>query len=255
MQRYTLASVSLAAVIAVTLLGCGGSTLVQPPDPPEDFNPVCISMQPAQYMIPPEADPHDAHGHYDVPNPPNGFGSATPWMQFVVMDTTATADTLDAWVYVRHLRMWAEVNGQEKKILDVTASSFNRASQSGLFTRFPWFGNDGKYDVMNTDEAKKHNDVLAFHVQLHKDRVWHCWGFPRAVVPAGTSRCWADIEWAMSGNVCGQVGFDWWRTPTAVYNGWNVNNIEGAVSPWSYPLTYNAPMNGAFQIAIAGINP
>lgn len=252
MMRRTLTGL-LVAVTTMMLWGCGND-LVTPPVP-ENFNPDCVPMQLAERFIPPEADPHDRYSHYDVPNPPTGFTSVTPWMQFVVMDTTATSDTLDAWAYVRHLRIWAEVNGQDRKILDVTANSFRAASQSGLFARFPWFGNGGKYTVMNAIEVAKHNDVLAFHVLVHKDRVWHCWGFPRATLPAGTTRCWADVEWAMSGNVCGQVGFDWWRTPKAVYAGWNVNNIEGAVSPWSYPLTYDAPMTGSFQIAIAGITP
>lgn len=242
-----LVALPAALAIALAVGGCGHQV-----NAPELFNPVCKGMSLQNRVIPPESDPHDRLGHYDEPSPPTNFHSGTPWLQFVAMDTSMAAAAKEAIVYVRSYRLHALVNGRDTVLTEITAEKFDPASQSGLFTRFGWYAG-GQYVPMSSTDVERKQDVLVFHLNRHPLNIWHVWGFwLRITLPAGTTRCWSEAEVALSGNVCLQDAFDWWRDPDSFYDGWNVNNIEGAVSTWTFPLATDKPMLQAFQTVLAG---
>jgi len=105
----------------------------------------------------------------------------------------------------------------------------------GLYIRHPWFGGHDYHEPMPSayDEAE-HATVI--RVGERADRVWHFWSpSPRALLPPGELEgCTVKARVMISAGALLQIGCDYWRNPTAVYDSGG-NNHEAGASNWYFP--------------------
>ncbi len=159
---------------------------------------------------------------------PQGFEAVIPWAQ-TVHDTRK--GTLESTVEVDYLRMWAVVNNQDVLICEDDYNVFDYESGwFGLYNRSPWFGNNDYHTQMPVEYSS--SGYLILHPNTYPDNVWHWWVTedPRPIVPEGSQRFWVEMRVRITGAALVQLGADFYRTPTAKPNHYNI--VEWGLSNW-----------------------
>ncbi len=110
----------------------------------------------------------------------------------------------------------------------------------GLYLRDPWFGGHDWHEPLPVASDLRSHDLrdhaVVLRVGQRTDRVWHFWSpSPRALLPAGhLEGCTAKARVKISPAALLQMGFDYWRSPTAIYAPGG-NNHEAGASNWYFP--------------------
>jgi len=174
------------------------------------------------------------------PTAPEGFSSVLGWAQVAMVNTEETGGK--ARVYVVYLRL-IESDGENEKIIaeekyDVDMPYLSSGS-GGLFTREPkWFAND-EHGVIKNSLIKNGNLIL--DAAETPDKILHWWT-SRSEARSGV-RYLVEAKIKIEGQVCLQLGLDYWKDNRADWNGWDANcagtnNCEGFISDW-YCDTYD----------------
>jgi IPT/TIG domain len=159
---------------------------------------------------------------------PSGFTSARLW-GIAIADARVPGHE-SAQVEIAWTQLSCRVDGKDV-ILNDDPSTVN----GGLYLRNPWFGGHDYHEPLPTTyDLPRHAVVL--HVGQRTDRVWHFWSpSPRAPLPSGhLEGCTAEARVKISPGALLQMGFDYWRSPTAIY-GPGGNNHEAGASNWYFP--------------------
>ena len=139
----------------------------------------------------------------------------------------------NAEVEIATVRLSCRVDGK-----DVVLNDDRGAVRGGLYRRFPWFGADEHepLPMRLTPGGRARSRSVVLRVGSRPNRVWHFWAAsPRAPIPAGhPDGCTAEIRAKISRGALLQVGFDYWRNPSADY-GSGGNNQEAGASNWYLP--------------------
>ena len=162
-----------------------------------------------------------------VPRPAD-FNSARLW-GIAIADTRVPGHEA-AQVEIAWTQLSCRVNGKNAVLND----DLGRVA-GGLYIRHPWFGGHDYHEPMpSTYDEAEHATVI--RVGERTDRVWHFWSpSPRATLPSGTLEgCTVKARVKISPGALLQVGFDYWRNPTAGY-GSGENNHEAGASNWYFP--------------------
>lgn len=158
--------------------------------------------------------------------PPEGFTAVLAWAQTV----QKAGESAPSLVEVDYLRLYARVRG-ETILLD--GDEYDTPElDGGLYGRHPhWFATDQHRALPGTFR----DGCLILEPSEFSDSIGHWWNtsWPRASVPAGTERVWMEMKFKIIGPAFVQVGIDFWRTPTALYAGPEVNNREAGASAWA----------------------
>ncbi len=162
-----------------------------------------------------------------VPRPAD-FNSARLWG--IVIADARVPGYKAAQVEIAWTQLSCRANGKNFVLND----DFARVA-GGLYLRHPWFGGHDYHEPMPSayDEAE-HTTVI--RVGERSDLIWHFWSpSPRAALPAGALEgCTVKARVKVSSGALLQVGFDYWRNPTAGY-GSGENNHEAGASNWYFP--------------------
>jgi hypothetical protein len=162
-----------------------------------------------------------------VPRPAD-FNSARLWG--IAIADTRVPDYKAAQVEIAWTQLSCRVNGKNFVLND----DLGRVN-GGLYIRHPWFGGHDYHEPMPSTYAEaEHATVI--RVGQRADRVWHFWSpSPRALLPPGALEgCTVKARVKISSGALLQVGFDYWRNPTAGY-GSGENNHEAGASNWYFP--------------------
>jgi len=124
----------------------------------------------------------------------------------------------------------ARVQGQDV-VLD--ADEYDTPElDGGLYGRHPrWFATDAHQSL----PGEFGDGILILRPSEFSGFVGHWWNkhWPRASVPTGTERIWMEMRVRIIGPAFVQVGIDYWRSPSALYAGVEVNNREAGASDWA----------------------
>ncbi len=162
-----------------------------------------------------------------VPRPAD-FSSARLW-GIAIVDTRVPGHQA-AQVEIAWTQLSCRANGKNLVLND----DLGRVA-GGLYVRHPWFGGHDYHEPMpSTYDEAEHATVI--RVGGRTDRIWHFWSpSPRAALPPGTLEgCTVKARVKISPGALLQVGFDYWRNPTAGY-GSGENNHEAGASNWYFP--------------------
>lgn len=154
------------------------------------------------------------HHHRQIPD---GWNAATP------VGGAITTDSGNGTIEISSFQLICEVPGKGRQTVD---SGVNRIG-AGTYLKDPWFGNNDYHEDVATTYTS--DGTVKYHVP--SNRVLHWWT-KRATVPAGAKNCSAEASARGSGNVIAYVGGNWWKSPTAMWGGFNVNNREIGGSSW-----------------------
>lgn len=166
--------------------------------------------------------------YYDYPLPPEGFSAGLAWMQAIHDNRYSEESTIE----IDYFRFYAHMEDGDDLLLATNECS-NNNFEGGLYSRDPWFGTD--FHTPINYELDSVNGFIIIKPSEHPDNIMHWWNnqWPRASIPAGAESCWVEARIRITGPALVQAGMDYWKTPTAGYAGYNVNNIEGGVSDWA----------------------
>ena len=162
-----------------------------------------------------------------VPRPAD-FSSARLW-GIAIADTRVPGHKA-AQVEIAWTKLSCRIGGKDFVLND----DLGRVN-GGLYVRHPWFGSHDYHEPMPStyNEAER---AAVIRVGERTDRIWHFWSpSARATMPAGTLEgCTVKARVKISPGALLQIGFDYWRNPTAGY-GSGGNNHEAGASNWYFP--------------------
>jgi len=165
-------------------------------------------------------------GYLKLTRPPEGFTAVLAWAQTVQKDGEGAPSRVE----VDYLRLHARVQGQDV-LLD--ADEYDTPElDGGLYGRHPrWFATDAHQSL----PGEFGDGILILRPSEFSDFIGHWWNkhWPRAAVPPGTERVWMEMRVRIIGPAFVQVGIDYWRSPSALYAGVEVNNREAGASDWA----------------------
>lgn len=234
MNRSRLLKLGILAVFCGSLLsGCGagdggGNDDYSSADPPQS-----TIADPVVDPIP--SEPVIRSAYYSLPLPPDGFSSSIGWMQVIHDYREEANSTPISRVEIDWMRLWARVDGEDVLL---TSDEYQVEDPEwmwfGLYLRDPWFEGDiqeamaVEHDPLNGSLVITPSDWPMF--------VGHWWNtaYPRPIVPIDAERVWLECRVRIQGSALVQAGIDHWRTPTAIYEGPNVNNSEAGASDWFF---------------------
>lgn len=153
---------------------------------------------------------------HDTRQIPNGWNAATPVGGAI---TTSGSGTIE----ISSFQLICEVPGKGRQ----TVVSDVKGIGAGTYLKDPWFGNNDYHE----DVATSHTSDGTVKFDVPSNRILHWWA-KRSIVPAGTKNCSAEATAKGSENVIAYVGGNWWKSNTAMWAGFNVNNREIGGSSW-----------------------
>ncbi len=160
--------------------------------------------------------------------PPDGFTSAVMWME-AIQDLS---DPEMGKIEVDSMRLMGIVNGQVVVISNDTFDQPLGWTPGGLYVRDPWYG-------VGTPDANRQWDMPVEWVNgtmtielTETNRIYHWWTPIRPALPDGLTRLWAEANVRVTGGAMVAAGIDYWRSPTAPYAGYDVNNREAGATGW-----------------------
>lgn len=176
----------------------------------------------AQY-VPPNKVPSDIpewhrQKWYQFPKVPKGWTHAVP------TGGAITTSGSSGRVEVSSFKLMCNVPGQGRRTIISDVQSIG----AGLYLRNPFFGNNDYSEAVNMSRTSDGTVVM----NVPSNRVLHWWTNTRGKVPAGANQCSTEIVVRGSGNVIGYGGGNWWKTATAQWGGFNVNNREIGNGDW-----------------------
>jgi hypothetical protein len=176
----------------------------------------------ANSIAPPEAVPQYAEFKRGLP--PAGWTSGLAWVVAVHDSRKTGASNLDVdWV-----RFYCTVNGQETLISGEQQGNGTGVVWSGLYTRYPWFGNNDAHSAMDVNFSA---DIASLPLSSIPDKAWH-FGGARPTIPVNATRCYASARIKLSGNALAQLGVDFWKDQSTNWCGLDQCNTEGSASDW-----------------------
>ena len=159
---------------------------------------------------------------------PSDFSSARLWG--IALADTRVPSHESAQVEIAWTQLSCRVDGK-----DVVLNEDNGRINGGLYVRHPWFGGHDYHEPMPVI-YDLHDHAAVLRVGERTDRIWHFWSpSPRAALPSGhLEGCTAKARVKISDGALLQMGFDYWRSTTAIY-GPGGNNHEAGASNWYLP--------------------
>lgn len=164
---------------------------------------------------------------YVNPRPPKWvFHSVLLWG--IAIADTRLPDYPSAQVEIAWTQLSCRVDGK-----DVVLNDDHGKVRGALYDREPWFGSGKARDPMPFAYAPA---AVVLHVGQRPDRIWHFWSNSvRRVLPPGKLEgCTAKARVRISPGALLQIGMDYWRSTTGVWEGPDVNNHEAGVSNWYF---------------------
>ena len=163
-------------------------------------------------------------GYVNPVRPPSEFKAVLLWGIAIADSRSPRAE-----VQVAKLSLSCRADGKDFLLNDDEGNL-----RGGLYRRTPWFGTD-EHSLMPIVRNAA-DRVAIMHVGTVQDRVWHFWSAsPRAALPLGKLEgCTAKARVKISKGALVQIGMDYWRSPTALWAGPDVNNHEAGVSDWHF---------------------
>ncbi len=159
---------------------------------------------------------------------PSDFSSARLWG--IALADTRVPGHDSAQVEIAWTQLSCRVDGKDEVL-----NEDNDRITGGLYVRNPWFGGHDYHEPMPVTYAL-HDQAAVLRVGQRTDRIWHFWSpSPRTALPSGhLEGCTAKARVKISAGALLQMGFDYWRSPTAIY-GRGGNNHEAGASTWYFP--------------------
>jgi hypothetical protein len=167
-------------------------------------------------------------GYVNPLPPPRDFNSVLLWG--IAIADTRVRDHESAEVEVAWSQLSCRVDGKE-----VVLNNDSGNVRGGLYLRQPWFGGDDYNEPMPLAHDPP-NRAVVLRVGRRTDRVWHFWSASsRARLPSGKLEgCTVKARVKISPGALVQMGMDYWRSPTARWEGSSVNNHEAGASNWYF---------------------
>ena len=175
-------------------------------------------------IVPPQQVPSDVpewhrQEWYQYPTLPVGWNAITPTGGAI---TTSGNGTIE----IKSFKLICDVPGSKKQMVFSDTQSIG----AGMYLRNPWFGNNDYHEEATISRTSDGTVIL----DVPYNRVLHWWTNSRGIVPEGTNNCSAEALVRATGNVIAALGGNWWKTPTAEWAGFNVNNKEIGNGDWYY---------------------
>lgn len=164
---------------------------------------------------------------YVNPRPPKwAFHSVLLWG--IAIADTRLPEYPSAQVEIAWTQLSCRVDGK-----DVILNDDHGKVRGALYDRKPWFGSGKSRDPMRFAYSPA---AVVLHVGQRPDRIWHFWSnSPRRTLPPGKLEgCTAKAHVRISPGALLQIGMDYWRSTTGVWEGPDVNNHEAGVSNWYF---------------------
>ncbi len=187
--------------------------------------------------IPPEV--LHKSGYVNPAPKPADFTSAMLWG--IAIADPRVPGFEDGQVEIAGVQLSCRVEGRDRILNDDRGKL-----RGGLYRRYPWFATDahepmpmessGPPTSCKDAEKRATPGSLILQVGTRPDRVWHFWAAsPRTAIPPGhLEGCTVRVRAKISRGALLQIGFDYWRNPTADY-GPGGNNHEAGASKWYFP--------------------
>ena len=183
-----------------------------------------VTAQTEGEIVPPDQVPSDVpewhrQKWYQYPVLPQGWNAAIP-------TGGALTSSGSGKVEISAFKLICNIPGKGRQ----TVVSDVQSIGAGLYLRNPWFGNNDYNEAAKMSYTSDGTVIM----DVPPNRVLHWWTNYRAEVPAGTNNCSAEAVVRGTGNVIAGVGGNWWKTSTAQWAGFNVNNKEIVNGDWYY---------------------